>query len=133
MNQQEVSDRAKSTESSQLTERQETGLSVQAAVEQRLAKAESPQDIVLWTGVRQEILRQNEDREDRRHRRQMRAIQLKYKMGFSVAAFLAGIVLISVGFPYPGLFISGAGLYGIAPDYVMRLFKKGKNDENGDN
>ena len=44
-------------------------------------------------------------------------------MIFSVSAFVVGIGMLIGGLTYPGLFISGAGLFGFVPDYVKALLR----------
>lgn len=108
-------------------------VSVITVVEGRLISAASAQEIVLWTQVRAEVLRQNSTAKDQNHRQLLERIQLLYKTGFSLVAFIVGIFLLIYGFSYTGLFIIGAGLFGIAPEYVIAFFvkrsKEGQVDE----
>ncbi len=102
-----------------------------SSLEQRLVDSKSPQETILWTQVRGEIIRQNEESEEQNHRRLLEKIQLIFKMGFSIITFIVGTLLVLNGFSFVGLFMIGAGLYGLAPDFVKSFFKKhprGKND-----
>ncbi|MFQ5630049.1 MAG: hypothetical protein ACE5I1_14880 [bacterium] len=104
-----------------------------SSIEKRLIKAESAQEIILWTQVRGAIKKQNDESIEQNHRRALEKLQLKYKLGFSIGAFAVGIGLVIGGFSYAGLFIVGAGLYGLAPDFVKSFFKKeyGNNYDEG--
>ena len=106
------------------------GLPVLAAVEERLVNANSPQDVILWTQVRGEILRQDNILKDQEHRRRLERIQVQFKMGLSIATVLAGAGLVVGGFQGAGLFVLGAGLYGLAPDYVKGFFRRREESEN---
>ena len=100
-----------------------------------ISQADDLQDVDRLTEVRGKIIRQNEEVKDRQHRRFLEKAQLWFKMGFSVIVFFIGIGLLIRGLTYPGLFISGAGLFGVAPDYVkaiLRIFRKGKGGENAE-
>lgn len=63
------------------------------AVAERLAASESPQDVVLWTQVRGEILRQNEEAENRRHQRQMKNSTVWQNFPFNSCACCRSIAL----------------------------------------
>ena len=100
------------------------------AVEERLVKAGSPQEILLWTQVRGEIQRQDDFLKEQEHRRTLERIQVLFKMGLSMVAVVTGAGLVIEGFPYAGLFFLGAGLYGLAPDYVKGVFRRREDSEN---
>ena len=104
--------------------------SIIRSIDQRIAKAKDPRDIVLWTKVRDEIIRQNERIEDPRHRRRLQSIQLYFKMGFSIVAFATGVLMLVYGFIYLAPLIIGAGLFALAPDFVMAYLTKGKGPSN---
>jgi len=106
-------------------------LPVLAAVEERLVKANSPQEILLWTQVRGEIQRQDDLLKEQEHRRKLERIQIIFKMGLSMVAVVTGAGLAVGGFQYAGLFVLGAGLYGLAPDYVKDFFRGREGRENG--
>ena len=80
------------------------------AVEDRLVKASSPQEILLWTQVRGEIHRQDNFLKEQDHRRKLERMQVLFKMGLSIVAVVRGAGLVVGGFPYAGLFVPGAGL-----------------------
>ncbi len=130
-----------SNESTAQTQGKSGGISVLSLIEERLTQADNPQDIVLWTQVREEIRRQNirrqnEESKNQDHQRFLEKAQLWYKMGFSVSAFVVSIGLLIGGLTHPGFFILGAGLFGFAPNYVkafLRIFReKGKGGENAE-
>ena len=114
----------------------ESGDSVLSSIEERLIQADNPQDIVLWAQVHAEIIRQDEEAKNQEHQRSLEKAQVRYKMIFSVSAFVVGIGMLIGGLTYPGLFISGAGLFGFVPDYVkvlLRIFReKGRGGENAE-
>lgn len=105
--------------------------SVLSSIEERIIQADNPQDIVLWTQVREEIIRQDEESKNQEHRRFLEKVQVWFKMGFSVIAFIAGITLLVGGVTQIGLFILGAGLFGFVPDYVKMFFKVFRNKDKG--
>lgn len=109
-------------------------VSILSSIEDRLVQADNPHDIVLWTQVRNEIKRQDEESKNQEHRRFLEKSEVWYKMGFSVCAFAVGIGLLISNLTFPGLFILGAGLSGFVPEYVKMFFKffreKGKGGEN---
>jgi len=111
-------------------------VSILSSIEDRLIQADNPQDIVLWTQVRNEIKRQDEESKNQEHRRFLEKSEVLYKMGFSVGAFAVGIGLLISNLTYPGFFVLGAGLSGFVPEYVkifFRIFKeKGKGGENAE-
>lgn len=111
-------------------------ISILSSIEERIIHADNPQDIVLWTQVRGEIMRQDEEVKNQEHQRSSEKRQVRYKMVFSVSAFVVGIGMLIGGLTYPGLFISGAGLFGFVPDYVraiLKLFReKGRGGENAE-
>jgi hypothetical protein len=94
------------------------------AIDERLAGSESPQDIILWTQVRGEILRQNEEVESRRHQRHLERLELYSKMLLSLVAISVGVLLSKLGYVTAGFFALGAGLFWLAPDLVKTYFNK---------
>lgn len=108
----------------------ETATPALSRVEERLAKATSPEDVVLWTQVRAELLRQNEMTKEGEHRRTLEKIQVARKVGLSGVALSIGTVLVITGLTYP--LILGVGLYDLAPDLLKEALggrgKGGKND-----
>jgi hypothetical protein len=123
MSQEQRNSTAPSNEPTALTQRESDGRSVLSSIEERLIQADNPQDIVLWTQVRAEIIRQNEESKNQEHQHSLEKAQVRYKMIFSVSAFVVGIGMLIGGLTYPGLFISGAGLFGFVPDYVKALLR----------
>lgn len=106
------------------------GLPGLRAIEERLVKANSPEEILLWTQVRGEIQQQDNILKEQEHRRHLERIQVRFKMGLSIGAVAMGTGLVMGGFAYAGLFVLGAGLYGLAPDYVKGLFRRKEESEN---
>ena len=135
MSQEQRNSTAPSNEPTALTQRESDGRSVLSSIEERLTQADDFQEIVFLTYVRKEIIQQDEEAKNQEHQRFLEKAQVWYKMGFSVIAFVVGIGLLIGGLTYPGLLISGAGLFGVAPDYVkaiLRIFRKGKGGENAE-
>jgi hypothetical protein len=95
---------------------------VLAKVEERLANATTPEEIVLWTRVRAEILKQNELAEEGKHRRTLEKVEVASQKAVTAAALGIGVGLIIIGVPEIGLFVLGAGLFKLAPDYVKKVF-----------
>lgn len=111
--------------STQLVKKQET-VDILGSVAERLAQALSPRDIVLWTQVRGEVLRQDEEAEDRRQQRQLERIQLYGKLLLSVVAIAVGVLLLKWDYAVAGLFSLGVGFFWLAPDLVKAVFDKFK-------
>ena len=99
-------------------------------IERRSVEANSPQEILLWTQVRGEILRQDDILKGQEHQRKVERLQVIFKMGLSIVAIITGTTLVVSEFPYAGLFVLGAGLYGLAPDYVKDVFRRREENEN---
>jgi hypothetical protein len=100
------------------------------SIDVRIANASDPREIVLWTKVREEIIRQNETMEEPRHRRRLENLQLYFKMSFSIIAFVTGVVLLVYGFIYLAPLIIGAGLFALAPEFVMAYLTKDRGEQN---
>lgn len=109
----------------QLAEKQ-ASVDILDSVAERLAQASSPRDVVLWTQVRGELLRQNEEVEDRKQQRQLERIQLYGKLLLSMIAIVVGVLLLKWGYGVAGLFSLGVGLFWLAPDLVKGVFDKFK-------
>jgi len=99
-------------------------------IEKRVVEANSAQEILLWTQVRGEIQRQDNFLIEQEHRRTLEKRQLLFKIGLSIGAVMVGTSLVVGGFSYVGLFVLGAGLYGLAPDYVKGFFRRRETGEN---
>lgn len=118
-----------------LTQGESGETSVVSSIDERITQANDFQEMAFLTYVRKEIIRQDEEAKNQEHQRFLERAQVWYKMGFSVIAFAVGIGLLIGGLTYPGLLISGAGLFGVAPDYVkaiLRIFRRGKGGENAE-
>lgn len=83
---------------------------VLAAVEERLAKSNSPQEIILWTQVSGEIQRQGESLKRQEHRRNLERKRVRFKMSLAIGAVVIGTGLVA-SFSGVGLFVLGSGLY----------------------
>ena len=119
-----------------LTQRESGEVSALLSIDERISQADNPEDAMDWVRLREVINGQNEESKNQEHRRFLEKAQVWYKMGFSVIAFIVGIGLLIGGLTLPGIFISGAGLFGVAPDYVkafLRIFReRDKGGENGE-
>lgn len=104
--------------------------SILQSIDNRIATADDPREIVLWTKVREEIIRQNETMEEPKHRRRLANWQLYFKMGFSLVAFATGVILLIKGFILLAPLIIGAGLFALAPEFVMAYFTRNKGERN---
>ncbi len=114
MSQEQRNNTTSSNEPTALTQRESGEVSVLSSIEERLIQADNPQDIVLWTQVREEIIRQNEEARNQEQRRFLEKAQIWFKMGFSVIAFIAGIALLVGGVTQIGLFILGQAFLGLS-------------------
>ncbi len=135
MSQEQRNSTTSSNEPTSLTQRESGEASVVSSIDERISQADDFQEIVFLTYARKEIIQQDEEAKNQEHQRFLEKAQVWYKMGFSVIAFVVGIGLLIGGLTYPGLLISGAGLFGVAPDYVkaiLRIFRKGKGGENAE-
>ena len=136
MSQEERNSTTSSNEPTALTQRESGEVSVLSSIEERLIQADNSQDIILWTQVREEIILQNEEAKNQEQRRFLEKVQVWGKMVFSVIVFVAGIGMLAGGLTEIGLFILGAGIYGVVPDYVKAFLrasrKKGKGEENAE-
>jgi hypothetical protein len=100
------------------------------AIEERLLTSTDAREVVLWTGVRKEIIRQNESLEKPKHKRNLETVQIYFKMSFSLVAFVTGVILLIYGFTLLAPLIIGAGLFSIAPDFVMAYFNRSKGERD---
>lgn len=100
------------------------------AIDERLLNSIDAREIVLWTGIRKEIIKQNESLEKPKYKRKLDAIQIYFKMGFSLVAFITGVILLIYGYIYLAPLIIGAALFAIAPEYVMAYLTKGKGERD---
>lgn len=135
MSQEQRNSTTPSDEPTALTQHNSGEVPVLLAIDERISQADDFQEIVFLTYVRKEIIQQDEETKNQEHERFLEKAQVWFKMGFSVIAFAVGIGLLIGGLTYPGLLISGAGLFGVAPDYVkaiLRIFRRGKGGENAE-
>lgn len=86
-------------------------------LEIRAADAETPAEALEWTRVRGELSQQLQEESEGRKR----LFAGLATIGVSVASITAGTVLTLYGHQQVGVFVLGAGLYGIAPDYVLKF------------
>lgn len=90
-------------------------------IEERLANANSPDEILLWTKIRGEIIRQNEFIKDGQYQRFLRRFSLIRKTAFSVIAITIGIGLIIGGSSGLGASILGVVFYELVPNYLTNV------------
>ena len=103
------------------------------ATEYRLTTATDPRDVVLWTQVRGELLKQDQLAKEAARRRASEHFQEKCTVAFAAGAVVLGAALAVAGFTAAGFFILGAGLFWIAPDYVTTYVKTfGRSKEEDD-
>lgn len=103
------------------------------ATEYRLTTATEPREVVLWTQVRGELLKQDQGAKEAERRRASDTFQEKCTVIFAAGAVVLGAALAVAGFTVPGFFILGAGLFWIAPDYVTSYVKTfGRSHEEDD-
>ena len=125
-----------SNEPTALTQGESGEVPVLLSIDERISQADNPEDAMDWARVHEVIIRQNEVSKNQEHQRFLEKVQVWYKIGFSVMAFVVGIVLLIRDLTLEGFFISGAGLFGIVPEYVKMFFRsfreKGK-DRGGNN
>lgn len=131
MSQEQKNSTTPSDEPTALTQRESGEVSVLSSIEDRLIQADNPDNIILWTQVRGEVKRQDEETNDREHRRSLEKVQMWCKMIFSAIAFFTGIGMLIGGLKI-GVFISGAGLFGFVPDYVKMFFRGSRETDKGE-
>jgi hypothetical protein len=90
-------------------------------IDDRLVKA-APEDVVLWTQVRGEVVKQEEYRSQQAHRRSIEKTELYAKVGLSIGASGVGVFLIGTAHLAPGMLALGAGLFWLARPFVMKFF-----------
>ncbi len=100
------------------------------SVDKRLANAKTPAEVVLWTQVRGEVLRQDEDAADRHQRRWMERASLYATVGLSLVGVSAGVILLATQHPLAGLFALGAGLYRLAPEFTRDFLTRREQKPN---
>ncbi|MET7244290.1 hypothetical protein ABZT49_13045 [Methylobacterium sp. EM32] len=88
-----------------------------AAIDRHIAVA-SPKEALAWTQIRDTILLQDEAAKDRDHIRRVELLGIYAKLGLSGAAIGSGVALAFGGFGLPAFLCLGAGLYGLAPDFI---------------
>ncbi len=76
--------------------------------EELLAQSDSPNEALDWARVREVILRQNQEVKEENHRRFLEKSQFIYKISFSGAAFVVGIVLFICGYK-DAVYLIGVG------------------------
>lgn len=96
---------------------------VMEGIANRIVSANTPQELVLLTQIRGEILKQNNDAADREHRRKMDKLQIAGKLTLTGVTIALGTGLVIANFPTAGFFILGSGLFWLAPDYVKAILK----------
>jgi hypothetical protein len=109
---------------------------------ERLAEAASPEEAILATRIRGEIIRQNLEVE----KQQLKISQFKDRIAFKrrqqildaglrFSALAVGGTLVVLGYGWLGGFVMASGLYTIAKDFIVQKFpspvsgSKGQDDE----
>jgi len=100
--------------------------------EQRLAQAEDPSEIVLWTQIRGELMRQNEEALDRQATRRRQAEIVRFEFAQTLLAVAVGVFLVQEGAWLLGMLCLGVGFYRLAPGYV-RQFTPWRQSRESDN
>lgn len=130
MSQEQRNNTTSSNEPASLTQRESGEPSVVSSIEERLIQADNPDNIILWTQVRGEVKRQDEETKNQEHQRFSEKVQLWCKIVFSAIAFFTGIGMLIGGLKL-GVFISGAGLFWFVPDYVKMFLRGSKETDKG--
>jgi hypothetical protein len=104
-------------------ERQPEVHSALQAIDARIAGA-TVDEMYSLVLIREELLRQNNEREDLIHARNMEKLQLILTTVVSVVAIVAGVILVFGEFTFAGFFVLGAGLSMIAPDLVATVARR---------
>jgi hypothetical protein len=107
--------------------------SLQSIIEERLAQAQTSEEISLWISERERILKQDNFLKDEDHRRNLEKRQIVFRMVMSFSAIPVGVALLYQLSPFypgtsvPGLFILGLAFYSLAPDFIKGFFSKGNS------
>lgn len=104
---------------------------VLSSIDERIASADDPHEIVMLTQVRNEIARQDEESRDREHSRWVDRTKIWLKVGGSFVGIAVGSGLLIGGFSYPGFFVLGAGIFGLFPGYVKAFLKSNRRTDRG--
>jgi L-2-hydroxyglutarate oxidase LhgO len=91
-------------------------------LDQRIAAAQSPQELAILVGARREVLRQDEEVAEGAHRRRTERLGQIANILTSIGAIGAGATLVLTGHPIEGRICLGAGLYFIAPELMKMIF-----------
>ena len=96
-------------------------------IDTKIALCESPQEMALYIRLRKEVLKQNNEQddkvEDKKHNKRSFIANLVV-----CGSFLGvGTLLIFSGFSLPGFFIAGGSLAMIVPNYVSEFINKFKD------
>ena len=65
------------------------------------------------------------------HRRSLEKNQARFKMGFFVIFFVAGMSMIIGGLTEIGVITLGASMFGVVPDYVKMFFRISREKDKG--
>lgn len=93
-----------------------------AGIDQRIAEA-TPPEALAWLQIRDELIRQNEKVRDRDHLRAMEKFGVGGKLALSGIAIVSGVALAFGDFGLPAFLCLGAGLFNLAPNFVMAMAK----------
>jgi len=98
-------------------------------LEKKLIEVKSIEEAIVWTQIIGERVKQDDFLESRRHSRSLENREMLFKQSFSVLLLFTGIGLYIGGFVYVGVFVLGAGLYGVAPKYVLEFLQESRKKE----
>jgi hypothetical protein len=109
-----------------MTESLSAGLRI---ADERLSQAATPDETLLATRIRAEVLRQNLDVEryflnlrQLEERAVIKRRQQIFDAGLRLGALITGVTLAVLGNSWLGGFVMAAGLYSIARDFVLDKF-----------
>lgn len=131
MSQEQRNSMTPSEEPTTSTQRESGEVPVLSSIEERITQADNHGDAMDWARVHEVIIRQNEVSKNQEHQRFLEKVQVWYKIGLSVMAFVVGIGLLIGDLTLEGFFISGAGLFGIVPEYVKMFFRSFREKGKG--
>ena len=104
-------------------------------LERAMHNAPSIQELEKLVKLRGDLIRQDEKRlddqqrreeriADNNHRRRMDAVTTLTNIAKAAAGMGMGYILTIKGYPYPGMFALGVGLYSVAPKFVTDFFHR---------
>ena len=132
MSQEQRNDKTPSEEPTALTQRESDDVSVLSSIDKHIIQANDPQDISLLIQARGEVIRQDEEVQDRKQHRFLEKVEMGFKVGFPVICFIAGIVGMIIGGLEAGPYISGLGLSGLGIFSARKFFRGSRKKDKGE-